>query len=79
MDDVLRTIAEFGARFGGEEACRSYLEGIRWPEGFQCPACQSKSSVVVREGLHQCRSCRTQTSVTAGTIFQDTRKLCSGH
>jgi hypothetical protein len=29
---------------------------------------------MVRDGLYQCRSCRRQTSVTAGTIFQDTRK-----
>jgi transposase-like protein len=29
---------------------------------------------MVRDGLYQCRSCRHQTSVTAGTIFQDTRK-----
>jgi hypothetical protein len=30
--------------------------------------------VLVRTGLYQCRSCRRQTSATAGTIFQDTRK-----
>src|SRR3984893_3321871 len=29
---------------------------------------------MVRDGLYQCRNCRRQTSVTAGTIFQDTRK-----
>jgi transposase-like protein len=29
---------------------------------------------MVRAGLYQCRGCRSQTSVTAGTIFQDTRK-----
>jgi transposase-like protein len=29
---------------------------------------------MVRSGLYQCRSCRRQTSATAGTIFQDTRK-----
>ena len=28
----------------------------------------------VRPGLYQCGSCRKQTSATAGTIFQDTRK-----
>jgi transposase-like protein len=29
---------------------------------------------MVRVGLYQCRACRHQTSSTAGTIFQDTRK-----
>ena len=74
MEDFPRTIEEFDLRFGSEEACRAYIESIRWPEGFQCPVCQAKSAVPVREGLYQCRSCRKQTSVTAGTIFQDTRK-----
>ena len=38
MEDFPRTIEEFDARFGREEACRAYIESIRWPDGFQCPA-----------------------------------------
>jgi transposase-like protein len=74
VEDYPRTIEEFERRFSSEEACRAYIEALRWPEGFRCPACQGEAAVMVRDGLYQCRSCRRQTSVTAGTIFQDTRK-----
>jgi len=74
VEDYPRTIEEFERRFSSEEACRAYIEALRWPEGFRCPACQGEAAAMVRDGLYQCRSCRRQTSVTAGTIFQDTRK-----
>ena len=74
MEDYPRTVEEFERRFATEEACRAYLESIRWPEGFRCPACGCAESVIVRRTLHQCRQCRRQTSPTAGTVFQDTRK-----
>lgn len=74
MEDYPRTVEEFERRFATEEACRAYLEFVRWPDGFRCPGCDGGDSIVVRPGLHQCRRCRRQTSATAGTIFQDTRK-----
>jgi hypothetical protein len=74
VEDYPRTIEEFERRFSSEDACRAYIEATRWPDGFRCPVCDGKSAVIVRKGLYQCRGCRRQTSVTAGTIFQDTRK-----
>lgn len=74
MEDYPRTIEEFERRFSSEEACREYIEALRWPDGFRCPACQRGLAAMVRDGLYQCRGCRRQTSVTAGTIFQDMRK-----
>ena len=74
MEDYPRTVEEFERRFSAEDACRAYIEALRWPDGFRCPDCGGKSATVVRTGLYQCRGCRHQTSVTAGTIFQDTRK-----
>jgi len=74
VEDYPRTIEEFERRFSTEEACRTYLEVLRWPNGFRCPGCQGEKAVMVRVGLYQCRACRQQTSATAGTIFQDTRK-----
>jgi len=74
MEDFPKTIEEFDERFESEPACRAYIASIRWPDGFQCPACEVQDGLEVRDGLYQCRSCRKQTSVTAGTIFQDTRK-----
>jgi transposase-like protein len=71
--DYPRNQAEFEAQFATDAACRAYLERLRWPDGFRCPACGATKAWPVR-GLWQCATCGRQTSVTAGTIFQDTRK-----
>jgi len=60
-------------RFATEEACRWYLFSLRWPEGFVCPQCSGREAWMMERGLWLCRSCRKQVSVTAGTIFQDSR------
>jgi hypothetical protein len=59
--------------FGSEEACREYLLQLSWRDGFRCPRCGCGESSPVRTIWLRCRACRHQTSVTAGTIFQDTR------
>src|SRR5208282_5097209 len=73
MEDYPRNLKEFDVRFRSEEACREYLLQLRWPDGFRCPRCGCRESSPVRTVLLRCRDCRHQTSVTAGTIFQDTR------
>src|SRR5260370_29203167 len=73
MEDYPRNLKEFDVRFRSEEACREYLLQLRWPAGFRCPRCGDRESSAVRTVLLRCRGCRYQTSVTAGTIFQDTR------
>lgn len=73
MEDYPRIQAEFDARFGTEEACRAYLTRLRWPGGFRCPNCGQTKAWPVRSRLFQCAACGRQSSVTAGTIFQDTR------
>ena len=60
-------------RYSSDEDCRDYLATLRWPEGFICPGCDGRNSWRMRRGLYLCRNCRRQTSVTAGTIFQDSR------
>ena len=74
MESYPRNLAEFEARFSSEEACREYLVRLRWPEGFRCPRCGEGKTWPVRGVLLQCAACGYQSSVTAGTIFQDTRK-----
>ena len=60
-------------RFHSEDACRTYLEELRWPDGIACPRCGDTSVSIVHE-RHQydCNSCRYQFSVMSGTIFHDT-------
>ena len=73
VDDYPRTLAEFEARFATDEACRAYLDRLRWPNGFRCPRCGGAHAWPVRTVLRQCATCGRQTSVTAGTVFQDSR------
>jgi len=74
VGDYPRNLAEFEARFSTEAACREYLVRLRWPDGFRCLRCGGQKSWPVRGVLLQCAGCGRQSSVTAGTIFQDTRK-----
>jgi transposase-like protein len=74
MEDFPRDLTELEARFSTEEACREYLFRLRWPDGFRCPRCGGRKAWPLREVLLQCAACGHQSSVTAGTIFQDTRK-----
>ena len=74
MEDYPRNISELEARFSTEEACWAYLFRLRWPEGFRCPRCGGSKAWPFRSVRLECGDCGHQTSVTAGTIFQDTRK-----
>jgi ribosomal protein L37AE/L43A len=73
MEDHPRNLGEFNDRFSSDEACQEYRRQLRRPEGFVCPHCGGKGSSRVRSVLLRCGDCRHQVSVTAGTIFQDTR------
>ena len=73
MEDYPRTLRELESRFATEEACHEYLVSLRWPNGFVCPKCGSGSAWWTARGLQMCSACGHQVSVTAGTIFQDTR------
>lgn len=73
--DYPRTMQEFDAQLGTEEACRAYLQRLRWMDGFACPGCgETELPWLSARGLLNCRSCQRQTSLTAGTIFASTRK-----
>ena len=67
-------MADFQEWFSTEEACHEYLCRLRWPDGFRCRRCGESRVWPTTGGLFECAGCRLQTSVTAGTIFQDTRK-----
>jgi transposase-like protein len=54
-----------------EETARAYLEEIRWPQGPVCPHCGASGAHRMPPRLYRCNSCRSQFSVTVGTIFQD--------
>ena len=68
------TFDEFTNRFATEEQCRDYLFTLRFPDGFVCPKCRNTKAWKKGTTLYECSKCSHQTSVIAGTIFQDTRK-----
>lgn len=65
---------EFEQCFSSEEACREYIFKLRWPEGFRCPRCGHEKAWLKSRKLYHCAHCGYETSITAGTIFQDTRQ-----
>lgn len=73
MKEYPMTFEEFTTNFATEEQCREYLYGLRFPEGFVCPKCKNVKAWPVGKTLFECAECGHQTSVIAGTIFQDTR------
>ena len=70
------SLPDFLAAFGTEVKCEEALEKARWPDGFRCPRCGQASHYRLGGSGHptfQCRSCRLQTSLIAGTLFQSTQ------
>ena len=72
--DYPRTLVEFDEWFASEADCKDFLRRLRWPEGFYCPGCGAAGGWETSRGLFRCSSCARQTSVTAGTLFEGTRK-----
>lgn len=70
------SMPEFFERHGTEAQCSAALMALRWPQGFRCPRCESASHYVVEQRtrhIFQCRGCRHQTSLTAGTLMDSTK------
>ena len=74
MEDYPKTLFEFEERFSSDEACRDYLYNLRWANGFKCPSCKYHKAWPIGKVLYECAKCHHQSSVIAGTIFQDTHK-----
>ena len=72
--DYPTTWVQFLDWFHSEQACRDYLEKLRWSDGLICPKCGASKKVrrISRSRLI-CPACRRQTTVTAGTVFDKTR------
>src|SRR5512134_2358245 len=73
--DYPRTFQEMDEWFRSDAGCREYIRRLRWPDGFACSHCGMVGEPwTMSDGLLRCRSCRGRTSLTAGTVFHDTRK-----
>ena len=69
------TFTEWRKKFSTIEDCHTFLVNLRWPTGFVCPGCGGQDAWNIRRqdrqdsDLYECKQCRRQTSVTAGTMF----------
>lgn len=68
------SLVRFNKLYGTEEQCYNRLFQIRWINGFVCPKCGGKDYCKLkRHSLYQCNACHQQTSLTAGTILDNTK------
>ena len=67
------TLPKLIEKFGGDESkCHAYLEVLRWPDGVECPRCQSKKiSRIKKRRQFDCDDCHYHFSVRTGTILHD--------
>jgi len=62
--------------FTDESAAREAMEAVLWPNGPVCPHCNSLEKIgkvegkSARPGLYYCGACKSQFTVTIGTIFE---------
>jgi len=70
-------INEFERKFGNEALCQEYLFELKYKDGFLCEKCGNKEYWLVKGNLYECKKCGHQNRLTAGTIFENTRKSLS--
>ena len=68
------SLVQFMDEYGSEEKRTEALFRWRWPNGFVCPRCEHTGHWRHQSrALYQCRGCRHQVSLTAGTILASTK------
>lgn len=69
-----KTLQEAIKYFSNPEAALSYMVGLRWPNGVECPTCGRRDArFLANQGKWQCKSvhAKRQFSAKVGTIFED--------
>lgn len=68
------SLPKFLESYGSEQQCRDALFEKRWPNGFVCPHCGNTTYCELgTRQLYQCHQCHHQTSLIAGTVFENTK------
>jgi transposase-like protein len=78
------TLVQIVRRFDTDAKARAHLESVLWKDGIVCPHCQCKDQTKfwsiaanpakkIRPGLRQCANCKSQFTVTVGTVFEDSK------
>ncbi|MGD0251676.1 MAG: IS1595 family transposase [Verrucomicrobiota bacterium] len=78
------TLIQLFDRFGTDDKARKHLEGVLWKNGVICPHCKCNDQTKIAErtanpekkiraGLRFCSNCKSQFTVTVGTVFEDSK------
>lgn len=71
-ENMALSALKFKKVFSSNESCAKHLAEQRWPDGFICPQCKHHQAwFLSKRNLYECKDCRHQTSVTAGTLFHN--------
>lgn len=66
------SLTAFLEAYDSEEACLQAIFEAKWPRGFICPYCEHDAGYRLKKPrMMECASCKRQTSITSGTLFQD--------
>jgi transposase-like protein len=71
-------ILELGQTFTNDEKCLLYMIEVRWPEGFECPSCDSGDPYFIADRkAMKCSKCDKWTYITEGTVMEKSKtSLC---
>jgi len=67
-----KTLRDAITYFADQDVALAFVRDLRWPDGVQCIACESKDVGFLKtRRIWKCRECGRQFSVKLGTIFED--------
>src|ERR1051325_10626162 len=67
-----KTLQQAIIYFANPENASNFLMQMRWPNGVECPACDSREvSYLSTRRLWKCKACKKQFSVKVGTVMED--------
>lgn len=70
----MNAVLKLMRKYHDEEACQAFFFKKRWPHGFICPKCsETRYAYLKSRGRYECYTCKTQTSLTAGTFMHGTK------
>jgi transposase-like protein len=78
------TLIQLFDRFATDDKARAHLESVLWKGGVVCPHCKCNDQTKIAErtanpekkiraGLRFCSNCKSQFTVTVGTVFEDSK------
>jgi transposase-like protein len=74
MKNEVKTLVDAIRYFADEQVCIDIVSSLRWPNGPECPACETtadRQHWLKNQKRWQCRECGKQYSVKVNTVFED--------